>query len=186
MSAGLMPASFMLINSRPVLVLGRCTDSMPVSISTSLSPVLITSAFWSSTTLSVGMNLVGDHLVDLGLGRPAERAVGSADRQRPVRDHGAFEAAVLEAVEGRRSGVEHRRTGERRRRHGIGERTGRGHSRGAGQKLAAGEIERLPIGSEDRCGHASFLLSARTRGDACETDPMPVGGVWPSVCAALD
>ncbi len=51
---GSMPAWLRLVNSRPVCALGRFTVLMPVSNRASLSPVLITSAFWSSTTLSVG------------------------------------------------------------------------------------------------------------------------------------
>src|SRR5262245_15836592 len=53
MSLGSIPDCLRLVTSRPIASL-RLTELIPVSNSASLSPVLITSAFWSSTTLSAG------------------------------------------------------------------------------------------------------------------------------------
>src|SRR5215510_9315246 len=53
MSLGSIPDCLRLVTSRPIASL-RLTELIPVSNSASLSPVLITSTFWSSTTLSAG------------------------------------------------------------------------------------------------------------------------------------
>jgi hypothetical protein len=54
-SAGSMPDCLRLETSRPMSSL-RLTELVPVSNKASLSPVLITRTFWSSTTLLVGRN----------------------------------------------------------------------------------------------------------------------------------
>ena len=55
MSLGSIPDCLRLATSRPMASV-RLTELIPVSNKASLSPVLITRTFWSSTTLSVGRN----------------------------------------------------------------------------------------------------------------------------------
>jgi hypothetical protein len=55
MSLGSIPDAFRFATNRPIASL-RFTELMPVSNKASLSPVLMTSTFWSSTTLLVGKN----------------------------------------------------------------------------------------------------------------------------------
>ena len=94
-------------------------EPVPVSISTSLSPVLSTSVFCSSLTLSVGQEIVGQRLAEFFLADALEDVrLRRAEIERAVGHHGRLDGADLEPVEVRRLGVEQRRLGQGRRCNG--------------------------------------------------------------------
>ena len=103
----------MLFCWRPVVGPNAFDVPMPVSNRISLSPLFTIGEFCSSTTLSGIEEVVGEHLPHFFLRHADEGAVGIAERQRAVGDHGHFGVAEHEAVPVGRLRAEFRRLGQR-------------------------------------------------------------------------
>src|SRR6266851_1396630 len=87
MSSGLIPASAMLFCCRPVVGPNIFNVPMPVSNSTSLSPVLTIGEFCSSTTLSGDRKLSLSIFLTSSSGTPIKVPLGGTKRQRAVGNH---------------------------------------------------------------------------------------------------